>query len=715
MMANSLLDSLNEKQQAAVSAPPGNLVVLAGAGSGKTRVLVHRIAWLCDHEKVSPNSILAVTFTNKAAAEMRHRIENIIGFSARTMWVGTFHGLAHRLLRTHWRDANLPENFQILDADDQQRLIRRVIRNLNLNEDQWPPKQIQWFINAKKDEGLRPRDLGQQIDFHTQKLVDIYQAYEQTCAQTGVIDFAELLLRAYELWRNHPEILYHYQQRFKHILVDEFQDTNAIQYAWIRLLASEDNFLMVVGDDDQSIYGWRGARIENIHKISRDFPGTQVIRLEQNYRSTGTILAAANGLIQHNSGRLGKNLWTDGHDGETISLYAGFNDLDEARYIVDVIKHYLSAGHRRSEVAILYRSNAQSRVLEEALIQSSIPYRVYGGLRFFERQEIKDGLAYLRLLINHNDDTAFERIVNTPTRGIGNNTLTVLRDFAKDQTISLWHAAELIIEKQLLPARALNALQLFLTLIERAGQDTASFEPGEVTQHILQVSGLYAHYHKEKGEKGQARIENLDELVTAAREFRPEETEMPLLQAFLAHTTLESGDNQVEAFEDGIQLMTLHSAKGLEFPLVILSGMEEGLFPHQMSAEDPSRLEEERRLCYVGITRAMKKLHMTYAEIRRIHGSEHYHRASRFISEIPAELIEEVRLKAKITRPMASSPISRSFAAPSSEFRIGTKVTHNKFGEGVITACEGSGPNARIQVNFQRAGSKWLLASFVTM
>lgn len=715
MTGTHILESLNPQQQEAVAAAPGHLVILAGAGSGKTRVLSHRIAWLCQ-QGVSPNSILAVTFTNKAAAEMRHRIEDLIGPSARTMWVGTFHGLAHRLLRAHWRDAGLTENFQILDSDDQYRLIRRVLKNLNLDEDQWQPKQIQWFINGKKDEGLRSKSIPRDADFHTQKLITIYEAYEQACTQAGAVDFAELLLRAYELWTHHPGLLAHYQQRFKHILVDEFQDTNAIQYAWIRLLAGKDNYLMVVGDDDQSIYGWRGAKIENIHKVTSDFPGTRMIRLEQNYRSTETILSAANALIQNNDGRLGKNLWTDGGQGDLISLYASFNEIDEARYITDCIRNYLRGAHKRKEIAILYRSNAQSRVLEEALIQASIPYRVYGGLRFFERAEIKDGLAYLRILMNRHDDSAFERIVNTPTRGIGNTTLELIRNLAKEQAVSLWQSAAITLEQQLLPARALNALQLFVSLIDRMEQETATFEPGEVTQHVLEVGGLYAHYRKEKGEKGQARIENLDELVTAARSYRPEDDTMPLMQAFLSHAALEAGDNQADRFEDSVQLMTLHSAKGLEFPIVFLSGMEEGLFPHQMSYDDPNRIEEERRLCYVGITRAMQKLHLTYAEIRRLHGNEAYHRPSRFIAEIPQELIEEVRLKAKVTRPLSASPLGRTSYPPASNgFRLGTRVTHSKFGEGIIVASEGNGQNARIQVNFGSFGIKWLLASYVTI
>jgi DNA helicase-2/ATP-dependent DNA helicase PcrA len=720
MSASPILDSLNQCQQEAVTAEPNNLVILAGAGSGKTRVLVHRIAWLCQAEGISPNSILAVTFTNKAAGEMRHRIEQMIGYAAKTMWIGTFHSLAHRLLRAHWREANLPENFQILDSDDQLRIIRRIVKNMNLDEDKWQPKQIQWFINGQKDNGLRAKQLNQNQDYFTKKMIEVYHEYERVCVQNGMVDFAELLLCAHELWQKNPVLLQHYQQRFRHVLVDEFQDTNTIQYAWIRLLVSENNYLMVVGDDDQSIYGWRGAKVENIRKFTKDFPDAKIIRLEQNYRSTSTILAAANALIQNNPSRLGKNLWTEGKEGEPISLYAAFNELDEARFIIEYIKKILQEGHARREIAILYRSNAQSRVLEEALIQAAIPYRIYGGLRFFERAEIKDALAYLRLLTHRNDDAAFERIVNTPTRGIGESTMMQLRELARDQMISLWDAANSLVEKQQLPGRALNALNAFIQMMNQMNEETIGFEPGEVAEFVIKRSGLYEHHRKEKGEKGQARIENLEELVTAARQFEPEDSDLPLLQAFLTHAALESGENQAAAFEDSVQLMTLHTAKGLEFPFVFLSGMEEGLFPHHMSADDPERLEEERRLCYVGITRAMRKLFLTYAEIRRLHGSEAFHYPSRFIAEIPTKLIEEVRLKAKITQPAFVGLRAKRSANPTyptapsdGDFSVGARVAHKKFGEGTIIAIEGNGVGARLHVKFKSVGGKWLLPSYV--
>jgi len=720
-MKNIILDSLNDAQRDAVTAPLHHQLILAGAGSGKTRVLVHRIAWMVESEGLLPYNIVAVTFTNKAASEMRSRVEGILGNSAKTMWVGTFHGLAHRLLRLHWKDAGLPEGFQILDSDDQYRLVKRVIASLGLDEDRYPPKQTQWFINGKKDEGLESHQVPEYGDANTRTLIKIYRAYEEACQRAGLIDFADLLMKVHKLWLNHPDILAHYQQRFRCILVDEFQDTNAIQYAWIRLLAGKDNVVMIVGDDDQSIYGWRGAQVENIHRFCKDFPGAIVTRLEQNYRSTGNILKAANALISHNSGRLGKNLWTEDGEGEPISVYAGFNDLDEARFIVNRIREWQRQGHPLREAAILYRSNAQSRVIEEALMQMGVAYRVYGGLRFFERAEIKDALGYLRLIANRDDDAAFERVVNTPTRGVGDRTLVALREQAVSEQQSLWKAAEVLLEKQSFPARAANALAAFLQLIATLHDDTRQFPLYEQIEHIIHNTGLIELYRKEKGEKGLARIENLEELVNAARQFdltfQTEETMTPLT-AFLANTALESGEGQADAFEDSVQLMTLHSAKGLEFPLVFLAGCEEGLFPHYMSAEDPNRLEEERRLCYVGMTRAMQKLVITYAEVRRLHGKEAYHRASRFLGEIPVEFLDQVRLKTQVSRPVASSSAQYDYSASEPEsgsLRIGQRVTHHQFGEGIILQYEGRGEHARIQVRFQNAGTKWLIASFVVV
>lgn len=720
MNNDTSLDHLNEAQRLAVSAPQGHLLILAGAGSGKTRVLVHRIAWLIQHENISPHNILAVTFTNKAAGEMRSRIEELLNIPVYSMWVGTFHGLAHRLLRAHWEEAGLPQAFQILDSDDQYRLVRRVLNALNLDESQWPPKKIQWFINGQKDECLRPHQINDHNDPYTKTLIRIYQAYEEACNRGGLIDFAELLLRAYDLLQKNPSVLQHYQQRFRHVLVDEFQDTNTIQYAWLKLLVGEHNYLMIVGDDDQSIYGWRGAKIENIQRFHKDFANSTTIRLEQNYRSTGTILAAANALISNNDGRLGKNLWTNGNNGELISLYAGFNDLDEARFVVDQIQRWLAKDIRRNEIALLYRSNAQSRVLEEALIQTGIPYRVYGGLRFFERAEIKDALAYLRLLSNRDDDAAFERVVNTPTRGVGEQTVSQLREYARAQAISLWRATNELLNTQTFAARASNALSGFIRLIDGMDTDTQHLALAEQTEHVLYTSGLFAHFKKEKGEKGQARIENLEELINATRQYTPDNSDLTPLAAFLSHVALEAGEHQGEEPKECVQLMTLHSAKGLEFPLVFLCGMEEGLFPHHMSAEEPGRLEEERRLCYVGMTRAMRKLYLTYAEVRRLHGSENYHRPSRFIKEIPKELIEEVRLKTQIVRPARTTsfetdPVDYDQTIGDTGFRLGQRVMHPAFGQGVILNYEGQGLHARVQVKFADAGVKWLVAAYAKL
>ncbi|ACL71184.1 DNA helicase II [Thioalkalivibrio sulfidiphilus HL-EbGr7] len=717
MDVTTLLDSLNPAQREAVSADPGPVLVLAGAGSGKTRVLTHRIAWLIQVEGLSPHSILAVTFTNKAAAEMRGRIEALLGMPVRGMWVGTFHGLAHRLLRAHWQDAGLPQGFQILDSDDQLRMVKRVLKALELDEARWPPRQAQWFINARKDEGVRPQHMEDHGDPVNRQLVRIYSAYEAACKRAGVVDFAELLLRALELLRDTPALLEHYRARFRHILVDEFQDTNAIQYGWLRLLAGSRIPVFAVGDDDQSIYGWRGARIEHIQHFSRDFPGTRTVRLEQNYRSTGNILRAANALIEHNDGRLGKNLWTEDSEGAPIALYAAFNEQDEARFVAGRIEEWQREGHRHSEVAILYRSNAQSRVFEEALIQARIPYRVYGGLRFFERAEIKDALAYLRLVASREDDAAFERVVNQPARGLGERTLAQIRDLARERDQSLWSASAHLLETGGLTARAGNALRGFLALVDGLAEACRDLPLHEQAEHVIQHSGLRDFYAAEKGEKAQARVENLDELVSAARgfSFDPEtHGDMDTLTAFLAHAALESGEGEASAFEDCVQLMTLHSAKGLEFPLVFMAGMEEGLFPHRMSVEEPGRMEEERRLAYVGITRARRQLVLCYAESRRLHGRETYNAPSRFLAELPAELIEDIRPRARISQPVFRRPEQVANDAGDG-LRVGVRVAHQKFGEGVITDCEGQGSNARIQVHFADHGAKWLVAGYAKL
>ncbi|MDP5065361.1 MAG: DNA helicase II [Haliea sp.] len=713
MDVSDILSPLNAAQREAVADESPNLLVLAGAGSGKTRVLVHRIAWLIRAQDVSPWSILAVTFTNKAAREMRLRIEDILHIPAHGMWVGTFHGLAHRLLKAHWKEARLPQNFQILDSDDQLRLVKRVCRELNLDESRWPPRQAQWFINAQKDEGLRAAHVDVPAgDLFTQTMVQMYRAYETACDRAGLVDFAELLLRAHELWLHNPAVLSHYRDRFRQILVDEFQDTNTIQYAWLRVLAGDRIPVVAVGDDDQSIYGWRGAKIENIQRFGEDFAHTHTVRLEQNYRSTQTILRAANGVIAHNSGRLGKELWTDGESGEPISLYAGFNEQDEARFIVEQAEAWVNEGRERASVAILYRSNAQSRVLEEALIRSGIPYRIYGGQRFYERLEIRNAVAYMRLLTNRGDDAAFERVINTPPRGIGSKTLETVRDIAREQGITLWYAIDWARNEQRLPARALTALEGFQVLINELDSASDDFTLSELAEQVIAGSGLVDFHKNEKGEKGQARVENLEELVSAAKQFTPEGEELTPLQQFIDSAALDAGDAQADDFEDSVQLMTLHSAKGLEFPLVFLAGMEENLFPHRMSLEEPGRLEEERRLAYVGITRAMQRLVITYAESRRIHGSENYNTPSRFIREIPVELLQEVRLHTSITRPVSSLTQA---SVPDTGLSLGQRVYHPVFGEGMVLNFEGRGSNARVEVNFDAEGSKWLVLQYAKL
>jgi DNA helicase-2/ATP-dependent DNA helicase PcrA len=719
MDVSPILENLNDAQRQAVTAAPTNQLILAGAGSGKTRVLVHRIAWLIQVEGVSPYSILSVTFTNKAAREMRGRIEELLGLSPRGMWVGTFHGIAHRLLKAHWKEAGLPQNFQILDSDDQLRLIKRVSQQLGLDEKQWPPRQSQWFINAQKDEGLRPDYLQQSGDPYITTMIRIYREYEEACRRGGMVDFGELLLRSHELWLNSPAVLAHYQERFPYILVDEFQDTNTIQYAWLRVLAGKRGKVTAVGDDDQSIYGWRGAKIENIQRYEDDFANTEVVRLEQNYRSTATILDAANAVIENNHGRLGKTLRTDGDKGEPINVYAAFNEQDEARYIVERIQGWVRDGNRRNHSAILYRSNAQSRVLEEALLREGMPYRIYGGQRFYERLEIRNALAYLRLMASRQDDAAFERVINTPTRGIGGKTVDQIRLLAREQGCSLWEAGEQLVSNKGLSPRALNAVQQFLVLINELQEINANKALGEIVEHVIHHSGLYEFHKQEKGEKGLARTENLEELVNACRAFVHDDTETPELNAFLDTAALDAGEAQADEHDDAVQLMTLHSAKGLEFPLVFLAGAEENLFPHRMSAEDPVRLEEERRLCYVGITRAMEQLVITYAETRRMHGQENFNSISRFVKEIPSHLISEVRMKNTVSRPLSfQRPAVRPRLSDEGEntgFYLGQRVKHALFGEGVILHFEGDGASARVQVNFQSEGSKWLVLKFAKL
>ena len=722
MDVSHILDELNKPQREAVSAESIPQLILAGAGSGKTRVLVHRIAWLIEVEQISPFAILAVTFTNKAAAEMRGRIEGLLSSPVGGMWVGTFHGLSHRLLRRHWQEAKLLQNFQILDSDDQLRLVKRVMRGLQLDEKLWPAKQSQWFINNKKDEGIRPQHIEDKGDPTTRQLIEVYAQYEDACNRSGVIDFAELLLRSLELLRDNPKILQHYQQRFLHILVDEFQDTNTLQYAWIRLIAGNNIPPFVVGDDDQSIYGWRGAKIEHIQNFSRDFPQTKTIKLEQNYRSTGNILQAANAVIENNEGRLGKNLWTADGDGEPIHLYAAYNEIEEATYIASRIQQWVSHGNSHQDIAILYRSNAQSRVFESILNENRIAYRVYGGQRFFDRAEIKDALAYLRLTANRHDDPSFERIINQPTRGIGDKTVGIIRENARNTSTSMWQSTLTLLENRVFTPRAGTSIAAFVELINSMSSEIDGLPLDEQVEQIIERSKLKDHYlKKEKGDAGQARIENLNELISAAQGFtyKPddEHADMDFLTAFLAHASLEAGEGQGDAGDDCVQLMTLHSAKGLEFPLVFLVGMEEGLFPHQMSAEEPGRMEEERRLCYVGITRAEKQLVISYAEQRRLYGNTLYGVPSRFLNEIPDSLIEEIRPKVKTWKSNYERETKPRLAIRTNEtgMSIGARVEHAKFGEGTITDVEGAGSHARVQVNFDSAGSKWLVLSYANL
>nr|ELY5256575.1 DNA helicase II [Vibrio cholerae] len=714
-----LLDGLNDKQREAVAAPLENLLILAGAGSGKTRVLVHRIAWLMSVEEASPFSVMAVTFTNKAAAEMRGRIEELMHGTASGMWCGTFHGICHRILRAHYLDAKLLEDFQIIDSDDQQRLLKRLIKAHNLDDKQWPARQVAWWINNQKDEGLRPAHINA-FDPVTQTYLKLYTAYQEACDRAGLVDFAEILLRALELLRGNQHIREHYQARFKHILVDEFQDTNAIQYAWLRMMAGAQSNVMIVGDDDQSIYGWRGARVENIEKFTREFPSVNTIRLEQNYRSTKTILEASNTLIANNSERMGKQLWTEGLVGEPISVYSAYNELDEARFVVSKIKGWQEQGGTLTDCAILYRNNAQSRVLEEALLQASLAYRIYGGMRFFERQEIKDALSYLRLINNRNDDTAFERVINTPPRGLGDKTLETIRFAARDRGCTLWDASVGLLNDQVLTGRAASALSRFVELINALEEEGIDMPLHVLTDHAVKTSGLLEMYQQEKGEKSKARIENLEELVTATRQFeKPEEAQdMTMLTAFLTHAALEAGEGQADEHDDAVQLMTLHSAKGLEFPQVFMVGVEEGMFPSQMSAEEAGRLEEERRLCYVGMTRAMQKLYITYAEMRRLYGQDKYHKPSRFIRELPEGCLDEVRMKAQVSRPTSTGRFSQTVVKESfneTGFNLGSRVRHPKFGEGTIINFEGSGPQSRVQVAFNGEGIKWLVTAYARL
>ena len=733
--ANPLLVGLNEPQRAAVCLPPSvgptHALILAGAGSGKTRVLTTRIAWLLQTGQVSPQGILAVTFTNKAAREMLTRLSTMVPFNVRHLWVGTFHGLCHRLLRTHWRAARLPETFQILDTGDQQAAIKRLIKAMGVDEERFPARDMMYYINALKEQGIRSGQ-AEAHDAHTRRKVEIYAEYETQCQREGAVDFAELLLRAYELLQQDEALRTHYQQRFRHILVDEFQDTNPLQYAWLQLLCGPQASIFAVGDDDQSIYAFRGADVANMRGFERDYAKGNVIRLEQNYRSHGNILLAANALITNNADRLGKNLWTDAGEGEKIRVFQGTSDLDEARYIIEEIGELNRDGIPRHQIALLYRSNAQSRVLEHALFQAGLPYRVYGGLRFFERQEIKHALAYLRLIANQDDDTAFLRVVNFPTRGIGARSLEALQLEARQLNSSLYNAAAS------LTGKAGTAVGAFIRLIETLRSETAGLTLPEVMDHLLECSGLRQHYQAER--EGQDRLENLEELVNAAATFAedPEATRnidsetgeaTSLLADFLAHAALEAGEHQAGDSDDAIQLMTVHSAKGLEFTAVFIVGLEQGLFPHENAMLERDGLEEERRLMYVAITRARQRLYLCHAQTRMLHGQTRYCLPSGFLDELPDALLQRLDAtpswagtyttsswspapKVDMTTRVAARAAA---AAGAGGFRVGQNVVHAKFGPGVILAAEGRGDEARVQVRFGQAGTKWLALAYAKL
>ncbi len=718
MNLSEIIDGLNDKQGQSVVLDDGqNALILAGAGSGKTRVLTHRIAYLVTQKDVHTDAILAVTFTNKAAFEMRERLGTLLRRPIRSMWVGTFHGLAHRLLRAHAAEANLSGQFQILDAQDQYRIIKRLMKENQIDESKFPVRKVQWFINGQKDEGIRPKDVDAGYNYFIKQSTKVFELYEQHCNANDLIDFAELLVRSYELLKNNAELLSHYQNRFKHILVDEFQDTNTVQYQWIKLLWSKENQVFCVGDDDQSIYGWRGAKIENLHKLEVDFAPLKTIRLEQNYRSTGNILNASNALIAKNTNRMGKSLWTDAGNGEPIDVYEARTEIDEADFVVSTIQKHINEGASANECAILYRSNAQSRAFEERLIKYNIPYIIYGGLRFFERAEIKDALGYLRLIENTADNVAFERIVNFPTRGIGNATVEIIRAFARDNHTHLFQAA--IEVAPTLTTRAANALSGFTQLIEKMADDAKHLILSEKVTHLIETSGLVAHYSNDKTDKTGSKKANLEELIAAAQQYAHEEdSEMSETLGFISLASLDSSADANAPINQNVQLMTIHSAKGLEFPYVFLVGMEEELFPSRQSKEEPHLMDEERRLCYVGMTRAMKKLSLSFAVKRFLHGKSLYAYPSRFLGEIPSEYTHNIKQKFGATQSnYKEDDMFNQDVKPEEQgqLSIGVTVKHAKFGFGTVLNFEGTGESARIQIKFKKAGTKWLISSYANL
>jgi len=707
---SDLLDHLNPPQLQAVTLPPVHALILAGAGSGKTRVLTTRIAWLMATGQAGPHAILAVTFTNKAAREMTARLSALSPINPRGMWIGTFHGLCNRLLRAHHREAGLPQAFQILDSADQLAMVKRLLKNLGVDDEKHPPRELCHFINAHKERGIRAAQ-AEAYDSYTRRRVALYAEYENQCNREGVVDFAELLLRCHELLHRNEALRRHYRERFRHILVDEFQDTNRLQYDWLLLLAGGGARLFAVGDDDQSIYAFRGAEVGNMRDFERDHAGANVIRLEQNYRSHGNILAAANALIKNNRERLGKNLWTDAGDGEPIRAFEAWSDLDEARFVVEEIRELVRDGLSPLQIAVLYRSNAQSRALENELFTRNVPYKVYGGLRFFERQEIKHALAYLRLLANPDDDTAFLRVVNFPARGIGARSLESLQAAAVQCHSSLYNAAAS------LGGKAGQAVGVFVRLIEQLRGETQGLPLPEVVGHILEKSGLAPHYRNEK--EGQERLENLDELINAAATFIDDEGaigEAGALVSFLTLASLEAGEHQAGEGQEAVQLMSVHAAKGLEFDAVFVTGLEQGLFPHENSVnQGRDGIEEERRLMYVAITRARQRLYLTCAQTRMLHGQTRYCVPSAFLDEIPEALLRKLNRKAEASAPASAWSGGQYETAPAGGLRIGQTVEHAKFGIGVIIATEGRGAEARVQVNFGASGMKWLALEYARL
>ena len=719
MISPPIIDGLNEKQQQSVALDEDiNALILAGAGSGKTRVLTHRIHYLVSTKNYHVDDILAVTFTNKAANEMKERLSDLLRRPIGRMWVGTFHSLAHRLLRTHPIEANLSPTFQILDAQDQFRIIKRLMKENGVDETKFPIKKVQWFINQQKDEGILPHEIDAGYNFFVKQSAKVFELYEKHCQVNDLVDFAGLLVKSYGLLKNNQSLLEHYQNKFRHILVDEFQDTNRIQYQFIKILHNQTNHVFCVGDDDQSIYGWRGAKIENIQKIENDFKPIQIIKLEQNYRSTGNILSASNALIANNQNRLEKSLWTESGDGDLINVLNARTETEEAQYVVGEIQTQFNQGRNLDECAILYRSNAQSRVFEESLIKQNLNYRIYGGLRFFERAEIKDAMGYIRLIENTSDNIAFERIVNFPTRGIGLSTIEKIRSYANENQTNLFQSSIAIVDS--LPSRAANALQSFIHLIEAISDSSKNLILNEKVDSILLKSGLISHYANDKSDKAGSKRENLDELVTAATQYvHEEDNEMNETQGFIALATLDSSGESNQSNQSSVQLMTVHSAKGLEFPVVFLVGLEEDLFPSRQSKDEPHLLDEERRLCYVGMTRAMKSLTLSYASRRFLHGQSFYSLSSRFLDEIPKSFLNYIKNESTENSYQGyeknTNVSNKMIATSDSIYSIGQVVKHAKFGLGTILNYEGSGDSMRLQINFQKAGTKWLISSYANL